>query len=196
MKLIVGLGNIGEEYKDTRHNIGFMTIEKLAKEMKQGNVVWKEEKDMYAFIINIGGVLLAKPTTYMNKSGDAIKKIAAYYKIAHEDIIVIHDDIDLPLGKLKIREQGASAGHNGIESIIEALKTDKFIRIRLGIGRGKEDKEKNTDQNLRHRTVIQFVLSRFTDSEAGSLRKLVKHGVNAAQMILLEGIDKAMNRFN
>lgn len=195
MKLIVGLGNIGEEYKDTRHNIGFMVVEKLAKELGDG-VTWKEEKNHFALVASVGGVLLAKPTTLMNKSGEAVKKLADYYKIAPADVFVIHDDLDLPLGKLKIREQGASAGHNGIESVITTLKTDKFVRVRLGIGRGREDKTRHTDQNLRHRSVIQFVLSRFTNSEAGEMRKLVKHGVEAVRIALTEGMDKAMNRFN
>jgi len=195
MKLIVGLGNIGEEFKDTRHNIGFMVVEKLSKELGD-TAAWKEDKANNAFTSCVGGVVLAKPTTFMNKSGEAVKKLSEYYNIASEDIFVIHDDIDLPLGKLKIREQGASGGHNGIESIITNLQTDKFVRFRLGIGRGREDKTKHTDQNLRHRSVIQFVLSRFTDHEAGEMRKLVKNGVKAVRMALTEGMDKAMNRFN
>jgi PTH1 family peptidyl-tRNA hydrolase len=195
MKLIVGLGNIGEEFKDTRHNIGFMVVEKLSKELGD-TAAWNEDKARNAFTVCMGGVVLAKPTTFMNKSGEAVKKLSEYYNIASEDIFVIHDDIDLPLGKLKIREQGASGGHNGIESIITNLQTDKFVRFRLGIGRGREDKTKHTDQNLRHRSVIQFVLSRFTDHEAGEMRKLVKNGVKAVRMALTEGMDKAMNRFN
>ncbi|MCX8009329.1 MAG: aminoacyl-tRNA hydrolase [Patescibacteria group bacterium] len=195
MKIIVGLGNIGEEYKDTRHNIGFMVVEKLAKELGE-NVQWVEDKEREAIIASIGGVIVAKPTTYMNRSGEAVKKLVAYYKVASSDIFVIHDDIDLPLGKIRIREQGASGGHNGVESIIASLNTDKFFRFRMGIGRGKEEKTKHADQNLRHRSVIQFVLSRFTRSEAGELRKLVKRGSEAVRIALLEGIDKAMNRFN
>ncbi len=195
MKLIVGLGNIGESYQDTRHNIGFMVVEKVAKELGQ-NAIWKEDKDAQAFLAEIGGVVLVKPITYMNNSGKAVKYLVDRYNLKPEDVFVIHDDIDLPLGKIRIREHGASAGHNGVESIIKALQTDKFVRFRLGIGRGREDKIKHTDQNLRHRSVIQFVLSKFTNSEAGAMRKLVKNGAEAVRIALLEGIDKAMNRFN
>lgn len=197
MKLIVGLGNPGEEYSQTRHNIGFMVVEKVAKELGEHSPKWEFNKKANALICNVGGVILAKPQTFMNASGDAVAHLTSYYKIATEDVWVIHDDIDLPLGKLKIRSQGASAGHNGVESIMKSLGTDKFVRMRLGIGRGKEDKsEKNTDQQLKHRNVISFVLSRFRESEAGDFRKLIKHGADAVQMALTEGIDKAMNRFN
>ena len=197
MKLIVGLGNVGKEYQDTRHNIGFMVVDKLSKELGSvGQDVWKEDKDREALVCKIGDVLLAKPTTLMNRSGNAVRKLVAFYKLTADDVWVIHDDIDLPLGKIKIREQGASAGHNGLESIIEELKTDKFTRFRLGIGRGKEDKDKSTDQNLKHRAVIEFVLSRFTDHEAGAMRKLVKNGMEAVRLSLIEGLDKGMNRFN
>jgi peptidyl-tRNA hydrolase, PTH1 family len=196
MKLIVGLGNPGEEYSETRHNIGFMVVDKLAKELGEHAPVWEYNKKANAQTCSVGGVLLVKPSTYMNASGEAVGKLAAYYKIDTTDIWVIHDDIDLPLGKLKIRAQGASAGHNGVESIIKDIGTDKFVRFRLGIGRGREDKTKNTDQQLHHRNVIDFVLSRFKMHEAGEFRKLIKHGADAVRMALMEGIDKAMNRYN
>lgn len=196
MKLIVGLGNPGRNYKDTRHNIGFMVVEKLAKELSDHEPEWEEDKKSKALICNVGGVLLVKPQTYMNISGVTVAALVAYYKLEPLDVWVVHDDIDLPLGKLRIREGGASAGHNGIESIIHHLKTDTFVRFRLGIGRGKEDKTKSTDHQLRHRNVIAFVLSHFTQHEAGEMRKLVKHGEEAVRIALTEGIDKAMNRFN
>lgn len=196
MKIIVGLGNPGKEYEDTRHNIGFMVIDRLAKELSDGPVSWTTEKKTKAYTINIGGVLLAKPQTFMNASGEAVSKLIEYYKADPADIWVIHDDLDLPLGKIRIREGGASAGHNGIESIIKSLGSDEFVRFRLGIGNGKEEKEKHSDLQLKHKSVISYVLSRFTQSEAGELRKLVKHGSNAVRVALHDGIDKAMNRFN
>jgi PTH1 family peptidyl-tRNA hydrolase len=110
-----------------------------------------------------------------------------FYKLTPADVWVVHDDIDLPIGKIKIREKGGSAGHHGIESVIKELGTDEFIRFRLGIGR-------SNDRN--DRSVISFVLSRFRQSEAGSFKHLIKHGAEAVQMALLKGIDKAMNRFN
>lgn len=188
MKAIIGLGNPGVEYEDTRHNVGFMTIEKLAKELSKAPVSWEVNKKVQALVCTVGGVLLVKPQTFMNASGEAVAKMISYYKLEPTDIWVIHDDMDLPLGKIRIREQGASAGHNGMDSIIKALKTDSIVRFRLGIGRGKED--------LGHRNVIAFVLSRFTQSEAGEMRKLVKHGVEAIRIALIDGVDKAMNRFN
>jgi PTH1 family peptidyl-tRNA hydrolase len=132
----------------------------------------------------------------MNNSGIAVGQLASFYKIAPQDVWVIHDDLDLPLGKIRIRKGGGTAGHNGIESIMQHVGTDGFLRFRLGIGRGKEDTKKSTDQNLSHQAVIDFVLSRFTLSEAGSLKKLIKYGVEAVRLTLSDGIDKAMNRFN
>ena len=118
-----------------------------------------------------------------------------FYKMKSTDIWVIHDDIDLPLGKIKVREKGSSAGHNGVESIIRELKTDAFVRFRLGIGRGSEAGE-HVNRNLHHRSVISFVLSRFRQNEAGEFKHLIKHGTEAVQMALAKGIDAAMNRYN
>ena len=196
MKLIVGLGNPGGQYKDSRHNIGYMVVDKLAREIGRQGLVWERDEKRNAETARVGDVILVKPLTFMNNSGIAVKKLVDYYKISPRDVWVIHDDIDLPIGKLKIREGGGTAGHNGIESIMKLLGTDGFMRFRLGIGRGREDVKKGTDQNLRHRAVINFVLSRFTLSEAGSLRKLIKYGVAAVRMALTDGVDKAMNRFN
>ncbi len=196
MKIIAGLGNPGEQYQDTRHNIGFMVVEKLSRELAREALAWEKKREWDALIATIGEVVLVKPQTYMNNSGIAIQNILSYYKLDANDLWVIHDDIDLPLGKIRIRMGGASAGHNGIESIMRRVGTDAFVRFRLGIGRGKEASKRHTDQNLRHRSVIQFVLSRFSQSEAGSLKHLVKRGVMAVRIALTEGIDKSMNRFN
>src|SRR5476651_2111163 len=115
MKLIVGLGNPGDQYKDTRHNIGYMVVDKLAKELGEGTPVWEEDKRWKTWVCKIGDVLLLKPTTFMNESGEAVGKVVAFFKLKAGDVWVIHDDMDLPLGKLKVREQGASAGHNGVQ---------------------------------------------------------------------------------
>lgn len=185
MKLIVGLGNPGPEYRDTRHNIGFMVVEKLSKELGAGvPPAWQKDDKKNVLTARIGEVLLVKPQTFMNKSGFAVKALVNFYKLTPADVWVIHDDIDLSLGKIKIREKGGSAGHNGVTSIIEQLATDAFVRFRLGIGKGLD------------RSVISFVLSRFRQSEAGSFKHLIKHGTEAVQMAILKGIDKAMNRFN
>ncbi len=195
MKLIVGLGNPGDNYEDTRHNIGFMVIEKLAHELGTKSA-WSEDKKKKIATARIGEVLLVKPLTYMNASGAAVKSLVDFYKLTAADVWVIHDDLDLPLGKIRIREKGASAGHNGVDSIITHLKTDTFLRFRLGIGRGKNDTKIHTDQHIRHQSVIDFVLSRFTQSEAGDMRKLIKHTVEAVRIALDEGVEKAMNQYN
>ncbi len=196
MKLIVGLGNPGEKYKDTRHNVGFLIIEKLAHELGSGETPWKKMEKYHALVAKIGEMILVKPQTFMNDSGISVAGLAAYYRLKPADVWVIHDDLDLPLGKIRIRTGGASAGHRGVDSIIRELKTDAFTRFRLGIGKGKEAKEKSADQHLRRRFVIDFVLSRFTQHEAGELKHIVKHGADAVRTALIDGLDKAMNRFN
>ncbi|MFH0749367.1 MAG: aminoacyl-tRNA hydrolase [Candidatus Gottesmanbacteria bacterium] len=208
MKIIVGLGNPGGEYQDTRHNIGFMTIEKLAKELTTESVVWKEDKKFNALVAKIGEVLLVKPITLMNSSGVAVSSIMRYYKLTPADVWVIHDDIDLPIGKIRIRQKGSSAGHRGVDSIITELKTDAFVRFRLGIGRGKLFSKGDSDtsdiekgnagkaKRQRHQWDISFVLSRFTQGEAGTLKHLIKNGTEAVRIALTEGLDKAMVRFN
>ncbi len=208
MKLIVGLGNPGSVYQDTRHNVGFMVIEKLAKELSRESVSWKEEEKFKALIAKIGDVILVKSITFMNSSGVAVTSIMRYFKLSPSDVWIVHDDIDLPLGKIRIREKGSSAGHRGVESVIRELKSDQFIRFRLGIGRGKLFSKGDSDtvyiekgnagraQRHRHKWDISFVLSRFTRGEAGTLKHLIKNGTEAVRIALTEGIDKAMGRFN
>jgi PTH1 family peptidyl-tRNA hydrolase len=196
MKLIVGLGNPGGEYESTRHNIGFMVVEKLAKELGEITVIWDKDAKHESFVAKTGEVILVKPQTFMNRSGAAVKGLVDYYKLDPADVWIIHDDIDLPIGKIRIRGQGASGGHNGVDSIIKALNTDKFVRFRLGTGRGKESTGLNADKRLHHRSVINYVLSRFRQSEAGSFKHLVKNGTEAVRIALTSGLDKAMNRFN
>jgi peptidyl-tRNA hydrolase, PTH1 family len=196
MKLIIGLGNPGGEYESTRHNIGFMVIDKLAKEITTPAATWEKDNKHNALVARASDLMLVKPQLYMNRSGETVKSLADYFKITISDLWVIHDDIDLPLGKIKIRERGSSGGHNGVDSIIKAFNSDSFVRFRLGIGRGKEGSAGNTEKNFRHRTVISFVLSRFHQSEAGTMKHLVKNGEAAVRMALEDGIDKAMNRFN
>lgn len=195
MKLIVGLGNPGPEYEYTRHNIGFMVVDKLEKELAQGiPPAWQRDEKKNVVTAKIGEVLLVKPQTFMNKSGFAVRSLVDFYKLVPSDVWVIHDDLDLPLGKIKIREKGGSAGHNGVQSIIDQLKSDSFVRFRLGIG--KDLPAGRQELSVPHRSVISFVLSRFRRSEAGSFKHLIKHGADAVQLAFLKGVDVAMNRFN
>lgn len=196
MKLIVGLGNPGREYESTRHNIGFMVVDKLAHELGGSDAIWNEDSARKAFVARVGDVILAKPLTFMNNSGLAVGAILRFYKLTPADLWVIHDDIDLPIGKIRIREKGGTGGHHGIESIITSLKSDAFVRFRMGIGRGKAGLPETRDKNLHHRSVIQFVLSRFRQDEAGSLKHLVKNGTAAIQTALLDGLDKAQSRYH
>ena len=153
MKLIVGLGNPGDKYSQTRHNIGFMVVDRLAREIGQSALVWTEETKHKALVAKTGEIMLAKPLTFVNNVGISVKSIVDYYHVAPEDVWVIHDDIDLPIGKIRIRQSGGTGGHHGIESVLAAVKTDQFVRFRLGIGRGKN--------------VIDFVLSKFRQQKWG-----------------------------
>lgn len=196
MKLIVGLGNPGDKYKDTRHNVGFDVVDKLAHELGKATALWEFQKKHNALTVKIGEVVLVKPQTYMNASGESVRSLVSFYKLTSDDVWVIHDDLDLPMGKIRIRQGGASAGHHGVDSIIKELKSDNFLRFRLGIGTGKENIGDHTDRKLHRSKVIEFVLSRFHQGEAGTMKHLVKNSVEAVRVTLFDGLDRAMNRFN
>lgn len=197
MKLIVGLGNPGEKYEHTRHNMGFLIIDSLVKELTPitKKPIWSEIKKPKLLLCKLDRIVLLKPQTYMNLSGLAVSYIKNFYKIDPRNIWVIHDDIDLPIGKLRIRRGGASAGHHGIDSLIKGLGEDNFVRFRVGIGKGKEFKEL-PERNLHRRAVERFVLSPFTTNEEGKLRKIIKKTVEAIRISLVKGIESGMNRFN
>lgn len=199
MKLIVGLGNPGGKFEYTRHNIGFMVADKFLRHklpLLPSLKAWKLDTTFKSHIYTHDDLVIAKPQTYMNLSGAAVSGIARFYKIAPEDIWVIHDDIDLPIGKIRIRKGGASAGHHGIESILKELGTSEFVRFRLGIGKGKLEIKGSADQNLHRQDVEKFVVSKFRDSEGGEVKKLIKHAVEALEIALKDGLEKAMNHFN
>jgi len=171
MKLIIGLGNPGEEYKKTRHNAGFLALDKLATTNIQYsifNIQSKFNAEISERIINNEKVILAKPQTFMNNSGHAVKAIVDYYKIDLENIIVIHDDLDIPLGEYKISKNKNSGGHKGVQSIIDYLGTKDFTRIRIGIM--TENKKTPTEK---------FVLERFGEDEMeiveGVIEEIVKN---------------------
>jgi peptidyl-tRNA hydrolase, PTH1 family len=202
MKLIVGLGNPGPKYESTKHNVGFLVLERLLKDLEpvsksnwDKNEKFKSEIYVFEYQPKVGKlekVILAKPLTYMNNSGMAVSLIANFYKIKPKDVWVIHDELDLPLGHMKIRLGGSGAGHHGVESIIEVLKSDKFYRFRLGIGQSKNH-DKMARNNKRGE---QYVLSDFTGSEKSKARSLVKRGSKALQMALEKGIESSQNQFN
>jgi len=190
MVLIVGLGNSGEGYGDTRHNLGFMVLDKLSQKLTSlGETRWERNRKLLAETMRVkADLILAKPQTYMNKSGSSVKKMMSFYKIGLEDLWVVHDDVDLPLGKIKIRLGGASAGHHGVESIIEQLGTDHFLRFRLGIGHPRRGEEEDN--------VEAYVLKKFESQERSALKAILKRTIGAIEMVLDQGITVAMNRFN
>lgn len=196
VKLIVGLGNPGEKYTATRHNIGSLVLEGLLKELAPlRNSQWAKEEKTKSEVAKIEGVILARPQTFMNACGFAVVKLVNFYKIEPSDFWVVHDDLDLPLGKIKIRQGGGTAGHHGLESITRELGTTDFVRFRLGIGRprGHDAWEK---MNIKRREVEKYVLSEFRFEERKEVRELVKRANKALQVALGKGLEEAMNRFN
>lgn len=191
MKLIVGLGNPGEKYASTRHNLGYMVLDELLRKLTPvEETIWQEDKKLNSLIAKIDGFVLVKPQAFMNRSGLVVVKVANFYKIEVEDIWVAHDDVDLLLGKMKIRIGGAAAGHHGVESIIERLGTDQFVRFRLGIGHPREEVD------FKRKPVEDYVLADFDTGEKTRMRQLVKKAVKAIHLALDEGLEKTMNRFN
>ncbi len=213
MKLIVGLGNPGEQYESTRHNLGFIVLEHFLKDNTPlRDSKWSSNSKLKSQIFNYEWqpkkgvaqkILLAKPDTFMNNSGMAVKLLLDFYKIDTEDLWIIHDDLDLPLGKLKIRFGGAAAGHHGVENIIEALKSDKFWRFRMGIGNPRHstnmpDGESGDKKILKRHLgdTSDFVLGVFVGKERSEVKKLVKFTVQSIEIALENGLESAMNRFN
>ena len=186
MKLIVGLGNPGRNYRWTRHNVGFLLIEQLAE--KHGiEIVKRGLKTIYGRgKIGNQGVLLAKPQTFMNLSGEAVLRLLQFFKIPPENLIVLHDDLDLPWGKIRIRLRGGPGGHKGIKSIIEALGIDGFVRFKVGIGRPERADQDPAD----------YVLEPLSGGERKEFQETVRRGAEAVEVLLLEGPQEAMNRFH
>jgi peptidyl-tRNA hydrolase, PTH1 family len=184
VKLIVGLGNPGREYEHTRHNVGFQVAEELADRYRvtlKSRASWKAR---VAKIADIGdGVLLAEPTTFMNLSGWAVREIAGFHKLAPSDVLVVVDDADLPLGRLRLRTSGSAGGHNGLKSVIQELGTIEFPRLRVGVGRQAGE-------------LKNHVLGRFSVEEKAQIDAAVKRAADAAELFAKENILAAMNKFN
>ncbi len=188
MKIIAGLGNIGREYCQTRHNIGFMVVDELARRWNLKDD-WRTDRNaMYVEYRAPEKVFLLKPVTYMNLSGNAVGPWAHFYNIAPEDVAVVHDDMDLPLGTIRIRKHGSGGGHNGIRSIISCLGTDAFPRFRLGIGHPVHEQQ----------AVISHVLHPFSGDEKDAVQKAVEKMADALELWLREDGDLArvMQQFN
>ena len=184
--LIVGLGNPGKEYANTRHNIGFVIIERLAKHF---SFDWEVNKKFTTHLAkgnqNEKKIILTKPQNYMNLSGKTVAPMAGYYKINATRIMVIVDDLDLPLGSLRMRPDGGNGGHRGLESISECLGTRSFPRLRIGIGRPNRKEE-----------VSGFVLGHFNQDETGQLEKVIETAKNQLNCWINKGLQMAMNNYN
>jgi len=183
LKCLIGLGNPELEYEETRHNLGRMVIDRVA-EFKR--ITFKAGKGHYYEAVDRGGTfLLVKPTTYMNESGIAVEQILNEYRFSTSEILVVYDDLDLPLGTVRIRESGGAGGHHGMESVIYHLRTEQFPRIRLGIdvdSRGSDDKE--------------FVLSAFEEEQFDEAIKMIEFASKGAMEFIFGGIKSSMNKFN
>ena len=183
--LVVGLGNPGTDYAHTRHNAGFLVVDEVA-------AAWGISIHQKKFNVELGrgrvnGIetLLVKPQAYMNKSGLPVRQVGDYFKISYRDMLVIHDDIDLEFGRLKIKVKGGHGGHNGVRSLIGALGEDAFVRLRVGVGRSGNEGN-----------VVNHVLGTFNQQERASLEKVIKRARDAVETILCEGAKEGMNRFN
>ena len=184
MKLIIGLGNPGKEYDKTRHNAGFDVIDLLAKKLNV-NISQKKFNAMIGdCVLNGEKVVLIKPQTFMNKSGQSVIQAQTFYKVPIKDILVIHDDLDLPVGKIRIRSKGSSGGQNGMKDIINHLNTQEFSRIRVGIGH-------ETKNN-----VIDYVLKKVSKAERPAYDESLLKACEAAKFFINNEIDLVMNRYN
>ena len=186
LRLVVGLGNPGPKYAATRHNIGFRVLDRLASEFA---IAVSREKFTVVFgrgRIEDIDVVLAKPLAFMNRSGPPVRNLAEFFRISNRDLLVIHDDIDLDYGRLKIKEKGGHGGHNGVRSLIDAFGGGDFTRLRLGIGRSETGEQ----------PVADYVLDHFTRDEAAELPRIIEQARDAVVTILCKGTKIGMNQFN
>jgi PTH1 family peptidyl-tRNA hydrolase len=187
MKLIVGLGNPGREYRDTRHNVGFVVADEIARRHNLTFAMAPSQipDAMIAKKFGADGLLVAKPLTFMNNSGEAVAALARYYDISIGDLLVVVDEVALPFGRLRARARGSAGGHNGLKSVIARLGTTEFARLRLGVGRGDA-----------RRDLADHVLSKFEADEQSALGEFITRAADAAEMFAAEDIATVMNTYN
>ena len=183
MKLVVGLGNPGPQYRDTRHNAGFWVIDEIARRWQIGDS-WRE-RDEALVVRKPGLAVLAKPLTFMNLSGFAVSRLRQFFQIEIADILVVIDEAALPLGRLRARARGSAGGHNGLKSVIEQLGTEDVPRLRVGVGRGDN-----------RRDLADHVLSRFDADERETIQAAVLRAADASEVFVSDGIERVMNSFN
>lgn len=185
MKLIVGLGNPGKKYELTRHNVGFEIVDLLNREVRGGKFRRHNFSLVAVTSLEDERLILAKPQTFMNSSGVAVASLVSEYDVALEDLFVIYDDLNLDMGFLRIRSKGSAGGHKGIKSIISSLETQSFSRLRVGIGQPPEQMD-----------VMDYVLGRFSDKDREEIERMEYMALDALKVMILDGIEPAMNRFN
>ena len=183
--MVVGLGNPGSKYRNTRHNAGFMTVDKIAQDFNIGLNNQKFDAVFGRGLVENSEILLVKPVAFMNRSGPPMQRLAHYYRIPCEDLLVIHDDIDLAYGRLKIKEKGGHGGHNGIRSLMEAFGGGDFVRLRIGIGRSEAGSG-----------VTGHVLGKFSAQESQVLERIISSARDAVITVLSQGTKVGMNLFN
>jgi len=184
IKAIIGLGNPGKEYEDTRHNVGFMVADAVVSILKCSKK-YKEKCFSHIYECKDHDVLIVKPQTYMNNSGIAVRNLLEDYRLKPEEILVIYDDMDLPLGTIRLRKKGSSGGHKGIKSIIENIRTEEFPRLKIGIGRPEKKEE-----------VIDYVLSPFSKDEKILIEKVIQSAAQCVVNVLKYGVDKSAGLCN
>jgi PTH1 family peptidyl-tRNA hydrolase len=185
VKLIIGLGNPGSKYEGTRHNVGFEVVDELARRLRleyessPADAVMAKERGPNAQVI------LVKPLTFMNRSGHAVGELARYYRIVVSDLLIVTDDANLPLGRLRARPAGSAGGHNGLGSVIDLLATDQVPRLRVGVGNGDQSRD-----------LADHVLAGFDESEVDIIREAVVRAADAVELFVRDGIEQTMNHFN
>jgi len=184
MFVIVGLGNPGEQYKDTRHNVGFMVIDRLSEKLNIKVNRLKFKALLGEGLLEDKKIMLVKPMTYMNLSGQSVLEIVNWYKIPKENLLIIYDDVSLDLGKIRIRRKGSSGGQKGMESIIYLLNSEEIPRLRIGIGSPKDG------------DLPGYVLQEFSKEEKETLKDVIERACNAVCVFIAEGINAVMNKFN
>ena len=183
MKIVVGLGNPGAEYARTRHNVGFMIVDKLARRHAAQGTKKRFRSELAEVVVGGQKVVLVKPQTYMNLSGHAVREAVNWYRAPLEDVLIVFDDLDLPFGTLRLRASGSAGGHNGLTSVLEQLGTNKVPRMRVGIGRGRSG-------------AIGHVLTRFSPDQERELPNVIDRATDAVELWISDGIIAAMNQAN
>ena len=184
--IVVFLGNPGDKYENTRHNVGFMTADALGEKLNKP--IQRLKFKALTNVVEYGGcrVLLMKPTTYMNLSGEAVREACMFYKLPPERVLVVSDDVSLPVGKIRLRRNGTAGGHNGLRSIIGQLHSDQFPRLKIGVGA-----KPHPDYDM-----ADWVLGKFSGEDKKAVDAAVKRAADAVECILGQGLEKAMNKFN